>query len=1828
MADGTVTIETKLDNSGAEKGLNDLKKEVESSSKSAAQEIDKASDQAQKSVEEVAKSAEKTGKQVEKSAKDSASKAGQAAKQGADSAAKGTESASRKMQRSHKKVKDTAKESSDSAKKSWEKSNQSTVVSTESACSKMAGLIKTMAATVGIGTAVKEVANSGISFESAFTGVTKTVDATSEELSKLRKDIRGMAKEMPESVEEISGVAEAAGQLGIKTKSVAGFTKTMVMLGDATNLSSEEAATSMARFANVTGMSQKNFDKLGSTVVALGNNMATTEKEIVEMATRISGAGSQVGLSEAQIMSFSAALSSVGIEAEAGGTAFSTLLSKMNLATVQGGKSLNSFATVAGMSGEQFKKAFKNDAAGAVLSFINGLDKINKNGGSAIKTLNDMGLSDVRIRDALLRAAGASGTFTEALKIGTKAWNKNTALTKEAETRYKTMESQLQMTKNKLNDIGISVYSSFEKPLVKGVATANKALGNLSRKLENGGIKKIVPKEAINTVENLGKVAMVAGKGGVKVLATSAKALGDNMGVVIPLAASFMGAWAGYKVFNIASKGVVALTTAFNALAAAHKTVNALELIGATNRIALGGGLTTLQTVVGVFTGKISLATAATGAFNAACTAFGSSAGLGVVAVGALAAGVAAYVLTQKKAVTEADRYYSSCTKLKKKQEEMAASIKSLHKQNQKNVDSTRANGVQADQLYQRLTKLMNVEHKSAGTKAQIVSVVKQLNELLPGLNLEYDKEADKLNKSTSAIKKNIAALKEQAMAKAYQKGMESAASKVAKADIENENAIKKKTEATNKYNAAVEKMNQVTAKVNQGKITTSSDEYKKASNDLTKYYDAMMTANKAVEQSGKNLNAAQKELTAYTDKYTAQENYTAYLKSLDDLAKEAKIKASDIPKSVGEGIKQGVYANPTSGKELKSLIKLDDLVNSDQLAKMQEQGMKIPQYLAQGISDGSISFKSAAKQMQNAINWTDLIQKAKDAGVKVPDSVAQGISSGQYAVPTSVQAVKNLVTFEDLKAKAQQGGIQVPDYLANAITSGSGKPREAAAALSRMISFQEAITKAGIDGSKIPTELATKVAQGKTPVQDAIKELTKIDLSGDQNAFGLTKAIDSTAQKTKSQATKIKNSLKIGKVDNSAAASSFDAIATKTGKAATTVKKNSTAIKKASKITATNNSSAGVQSFNSYLSSFSKGSGKAESAADKISKTTATGLASGSGKAKSVGEKMTSEFSKGITSKSGAAKSAGSKVAKAGSSGASSQKSSFVSVGSNLSAGIASGIRSNSGAVSAAARETVRAAVAAAKAEGKIHSPSRVMDSDVGKWMPLGMAAGIRKHTKDVEDASGEMANASVEATATALGIHSPSRVYKDAIGKNIPKGVAKGVREGQTELNAEMKLSVNEALSAAKSASKKGNYSDIGNNLVSGISEALNTAKSRSSETVQEIIDQQASKVSSKHDTAEKNLQDKISKTKNKKEKAKLKKQLKKLKKQNAAEEKQLKIAGEKTAAAYNDAFEKEADRLNKIAQEKLQELSDEYQEAYNNIKSKMDSLTDKQQSWGNIYNLDQNIMDIEKYQKNLKLLENKIPESMMEKILGMDIDAGNAYMAWFQHMSEAEQQAYINKWNQQQSMSKTFSENFFGDDLAKLQANYESEMKTVTDDLQKEMKQAGVNIAKGLTAGMESETRNLSKSMKKICQNIIKTAKDTLKIQSPSREFAKIGSYDIQGAIKGHEKEAPNLYKQMGTISQNMAQKFAKAKLNVQDIQSRMQDAINLQMQTITTRMQPVVQTDSANGSESVVYTGPERIEVPVIVDGREITRVIAPYMDTELSTRATRKSRGGV
>lgn len=358
------------------------------------------------------------------------------------------------------------------------------------------GLKTTMAAIAGAGAAFAGLGGAavkvGMDFESAFAGVKKTIDATPEQLDEIKTSLLNLSKQIPLTAVEIAGIAEAAGQLGIKTENVEKFTRVMADLGVATNLSSDEAATSLARLANITGMSQENFDRLGSVIVALGNNLATTESEIVAMGLRLAGAGKQIGLSESQIMSFAGALSSVGIEAEAGGSAFSTLMVNMQLACETGNESLQEFASVAGMSAEEFKTAFEKDAGGAILMFLQGLATCEEQGISSIKVLDDMGITEIRLRDALLRASGASDVFSESLRLGNAAWEENNALTKEAEQRYETTESKLILLKNSLSVLGTQIYDSVNTPIRDVIESATGMVEQLSKAFEKDGLSGLV----------------------------------------------------------------------------------------------------------------------------------------------------------------------------------------------------------------------------------------------------------------------------------------------------------------------------------------------------------------------------------------------------------------------------------------------------------------------------------------------------------------------------------------------------------------------------------------------------------------------------------------------------------------------------------------------------------------------------------------------------------------------------------------------------------------------------------------------------------------------------------------------------------------------------------------------------------------------------------------------------------------------------------------------------------------------------------------------------------------------------------------------------------------------------------------------------------------------------------------------------------------------------------------------------------------------------------------------------------------------------------------
>lgn len=354
---------------------------------------------------------------------------------------------------------------------------------------KMTGLGNTMTVgvTAPIVAGVGAVVKSAMSWESAFAGVKKTNDEVVDSngnvvysYADLENGLRGLAAQLPASHEEIAGVAEAAGQLGIKSQDVVSFTKTMIDMGESTNLSAEDAASAIAKIANITGLTSDEYQRFGSSVVALGNNFATTEQDIVSMANRLAASGTLAGLTNQEILGLATAMSSVGIEAEAGGTAMTQTLSAIESAVAEGGEDLQKFATVAGESAQEFADKWKNHPIEAIQDFIRGLGKLDEKGESATMVLDDMGLSGVRQSNMLKSLALAADTMTGAVDLSNRAWSENTALTNEASTRYETTESKLRMLKNQVVDMAIDFGGPFVDALKNGLEASKPLIQTLS----------------------------------------------------------------------------------------------------------------------------------------------------------------------------------------------------------------------------------------------------------------------------------------------------------------------------------------------------------------------------------------------------------------------------------------------------------------------------------------------------------------------------------------------------------------------------------------------------------------------------------------------------------------------------------------------------------------------------------------------------------------------------------------------------------------------------------------------------------------------------------------------------------------------------------------------------------------------------------------------------------------------------------------------------------------------------------------------------------------------------------------------------------------------------------------------------------------------------------------------------------------------------------------------------------------------------------------------------------------------------------------------------
>jgi TP901 family phage tail tape measure protein len=310
-----------------------------------------------------------------------------------------------------------------------------------------------VAVTTPILAAGKSMIQASVDYESAFADVKKTVEATEGEFADLSEQIIAMSKEVGQDATSIASVFAIAGQMGIETENLAEFARVMIDLGNATDISATEAAEKLSQFRNVTNMATDDFDHLGSAIVDLGNKNSTTESSIMDMATRIAAAGTQVGLSVQEILAMATALSSVGIEAEMGGSAFSKALIKIEVAAAEGADGLEDFASVAQMTNEEFYELWKSNPADAFMSFIQGLSRLDEEGISAIATLNDMGFKEVRLRDTLLRSTNAVDLLHKTLNESNEAWRRNSALSDETNKRYATTEYRLKNLKNSFTEI-------------------------------------------------------------------------------------------------------------------------------------------------------------------------------------------------------------------------------------------------------------------------------------------------------------------------------------------------------------------------------------------------------------------------------------------------------------------------------------------------------------------------------------------------------------------------------------------------------------------------------------------------------------------------------------------------------------------------------------------------------------------------------------------------------------------------------------------------------------------------------------------------------------------------------------------------------------------------------------------------------------------------------------------------------------------------------------------------------------------------------------------------------------------------------------------------------------------------------------------------------------------------------------------------------------------------------------------------------------------------------------------------------------------------------
>lgn len=635
----------------------------------------------------------------------------------------------------------------------------------------------------------------------------------------------------------------------------------------------------------------------------------------------------------------------------------------------------------------------------------------------------------------------------------------------------------------------------------------------------------------------------------------------------------------------------------------------------------------------------------------------------------------------------------------------------------------------------------------------------------------------------------------------------------------------------------------------------------------------------------------------------------------------------------------------------------------------------------------------------------------------------------------------------------------------------------------------------------------------------------------------------------------------------------------------------------------------------------------------------------------------------------------------------------------------------------SEAMKQVVEAANKKGEAKGK-------EAKKIGEAIDSGAAGGI--NTKLIE-AAARMAKDALEAAKKEIDSHSPSRKFKNEVGKMMVAGVVAGINSEKNKLLSTTSGLMSSTVNAAKQAATTGNFADIGKNFTASFTSKIDARQTSEANSLKKTLENKQKSIVTADKKEEQALEKKIKKSSGKQKKA-YQAELKALKKKHKSEQSAAKSASSKILKAYESALKQESQKLIDQAEKNIEELSNTYQAKYDELIQKREAMRDKLMDTGDLLisktgnlsglnevnsgnpmtALNRNVKALEKYQKNitaikgkipddlmeeilkmgvsdansyinkllkmedgkfdeyvskwkseqatvkaledqylntntlgslqsdidqmrqyqngLNSLKGRIPESMMEEILGMGVNDANAYMQQLLALSNTQFATYVEQWRQKEALANSISTEFFAQDIQTIQTNYSNAINTEMSKLKTQMSNLGKNVGKAFASGLKSQSKKSKKAVKDICNTVIKQCKKSLGIKSPSRVFKEIGKLSMVGAEVGTEKEAKQLYKTTDKVAQTYAERFSAAKLDAGAMYAKMQAAVVAEQSRVPASVQTQIvklQAQQPERSEQrVVY----EIHVHSDIDGREAAKAMATFTDEELGKIAKRKERG--